>query len=142
VPEHGAEIGVPSGFGTLPIDCQMRREHSSSITARLWPLSVTERPVALPPLHYRDGAHHVHHAPAQEQNVHPKQRHVLELAFNDTLRKLNLVNRGDPICEIVARKVIEIGSDGASDAAAITEIAFVQLCPDNLQAAPRSGSGN
>jgi hypothetical protein len=72
----------------------------------------------------------------------PNNGTFLKLAFNDTLRKLNLVNRGDPICEIVARKVIEIGSDGASDAAAITEIAFVQLCPDNLQAAPRSGSGN
>jgi hypothetical protein len=59
----------------------------------------------------------------------PEQRHVLELAFNDTLRKLNLVDRNDPICEIVARKVIEIGSSGASNALAITQIAVRQLRP-------------
>jgi hypothetical protein len=59
----------------------------------------------------------------------PDQRHVLELAFNITLRNLNLVDRNDPICEIVARKVIEIGSRGASDAVAIAEIAYRQLVP-------------
>jgi hypothetical protein len=42
---------------------------------------------------------------------------------------LNLVDRNDPICEIVARKVIEIGSRGASDAVAIAEIAYRQLVP-------------
>jgi hypothetical protein len=59
----------------------------------------------------------------------PDQRHVLELAFNNTLRKLNLVDRSDPICEIVAHKIIEIAASGATNAVAIAEIAFRQLNP-------------
>ena len=57
----------------------------------------------------------------------PEQRHVLELAFSHTLSKLNLVDRNDPICDMVARKVIEIASSGATDAIAIAETAFRQL---------------
>ncbi len=61
-------------------------------------------------------------------NIHltPDQRHVLELAFNRTLRKLNLVDCNDPICEMVARKVLEIEMGGMSNAVAISE-AFQQL---------------
>ncbi|PWT90825.1 MAG: hypothetical protein C5B56_04810 [Proteobacteria bacterium] len=59
----------------------------------------------------------------------PEQRHVLELAFRRTLRKLNLVDRNDPICEIVARKVIEVGATGVTNAVAISEIAFRELRP-------------
>ena len=60
----------------------------------------------------------------------PKQRQVLELAFRRALRKLELVDCNDPICEIVADKVIKIGASGASDAAAIAEMAVSQLNPD------------
>lgn len=62
-------------------------------------------------------------------NVTPEQRHVIELAFNNTLRKLHLVDRNDPICDLVARKVIEIGTSGVSNAVAISEIAYRQLHP-------------
>src|SRR5262249_24070196 len=60
-------------------------------------------------------------------NFTPEQQHVLKLAFSSTLRMLNLVDRNDPICEIVARKVIEIGATGITDDVAISEIAFHQL---------------
>lgn len=40
---------------------------------------------------------------------------------------LELVDRDDPICEIVARKIIEIASSGVTNAVAIAEIAFRQL---------------
>lgn len=62
-----------------------------------------------------------------EDGSFKQQRHVLELAFNSTLRKLELVDRDDPICEIVARKIIEIASSGVTNAVAIAEIAFRQL---------------
>ncbi len=65
----------------------------------------------------------------EESTFPPEQRHVLELAFNSTLRKLGLVDRHDPICEIVARKVIEIGSSGVANAVAIAEMASRQLDP-------------
>jgi hypothetical protein len=51
----------------------------------------------------------------------PEQRHVLTLAYNNTLRKLHLVDRNDPVCEIVARKVNEIGSSGVTNAVALAE---------------------
>jgi hypothetical protein len=54
---------------------------------------------------------------------------VLNLAFDRTLRKLHLVDRNDPICEIVARKVIEIGATGVTNPVAISEIAVRQLGP-------------
>jgi hypothetical protein len=53
----------------------------------------------------------------------PEQRHVIELAFNDALGKLHLVDRNDPISEMIARKVIEISSSGINDASAISETA-------------------
>jgi len=56
-----------------------------------------------------------------ESDLTPEQRDVLELAFNHTLRRLNLADRNDPICEMVARKIIEIGASGVSNAVAITE---------------------
>jgi hypothetical protein len=59
----------------------------------------------------------------------PERRHVLSRAFDQTLRKLHLVNRNDPICEIVARKVIDIGASGVTNAGAIAEIACRQLGP-------------
>jgi hypothetical protein len=57
----------------------------------------------------------------------PEQRHVLELAFNNTLRKLHLVDRNDPLCELVAQRIIDIHRRGASDAVAISEIAVREL---------------
>ena len=54
----------------------------------------------------------------------PQQRQVFELAFNSTLRKLNLVDRNDPVYERVAKKVIEIGvATGQINAVAITDLA-------------------
>jgi hypothetical protein len=38
-----------------------------------------------------------------------------------------LKDRSDPICEIVARKIIEIGATSAGDPVAISEIAARQL---------------
>ena len=40
-----------------------------------------------------------------------EQRHVLGLAMT-TLRRLGLVARDDPVCDMVAKKIIEIGLVG------------------------------
>jgi hypothetical protein len=58
-----------------------------------------------------------------------EEQAVLNRAFDRTLRKLHLVDRNDPICEIVARKVIEIGATGITNPVAISEIAVRQLGP-------------
>jgi hypothetical protein len=65
----------------------------------------------------------------EEGHFTPQQQDILVLAFNNALRKLHLVNRNDPICEIVARKVIEIEATGVTNAVTITEIAVKQLQP-------------
>jgi hypothetical protein len=62
-----------------------------------------------------------------ETDLTPERRHVLQLAFDNTLRKLDLVDRNDPVCDIVARKIIEIGANNTINAIAISEIAYRQL---------------
>jgi hypothetical protein len=51
----------------------------------------------------------------------------LNLAFKQALRSLHLVDRDDPVTEIVARKIIEIAATGVHDAAEIAEIAVKQI---------------
>lgn len=63
----------------------------------------------------------------EKGNFTLEQRRVLEIAFNQTLRKLRLVDRNDPVCEIVAKRVIEVHKRGATNPVAICEIATREL---------------
>ena len=56
-----------------------------------------------------------------------EQRHVLELAFDNILSQLSLVDRNDPLCELIARKVVDAGKDGYDNAVAITEAVVGQF---------------
>jgi hypothetical protein len=60
-------------------------------------------------------------------NLPPEQQHALKTAFNNVLKQLGLVDRGDPLCEMIARKVIETGKIGYSNAVAITEMVVRQF---------------
>jgi len=51
----------------------------------------------------------------------------LNRAFSFALRSLQLVDRNDPVCDIVARKVIEIDKAGTHDPVEIAKIASKQL---------------
>jgi hypothetical protein len=51
----------------------------------------------------------------------------LNRAFTVTLESLHLVDRNDPICEMVARKVIEIDASGLHDPLAIANKAAREL---------------
>ena len=64
-----------------------------------------------------------------DSDLTPEQRHVRTLAFNSALRKLNLVeSNDDPLRDLVARKIIEVGTtEGVTNALAIAEIAVRQL---------------
>ena len=53
----------------------------------------------------------------------------LKQAFNLALSGLHLIDRNDPICEIVARKVIELGLDGLRDPKEIAARTIKQLGP-------------
>jgi hypothetical protein len=63
----------------------------------------------------------------QNSKLKPAEREVLNLAYIRALRLLHLKDRSDPICEIVARKIIEIGATAAGDPVVISEIAVRQL---------------
>ncbi|WP_143130579.1 hypothetical protein [Bradyrhizobium arachidis] len=56
-----------------------------------------------------------------------EQEHVLELAFNHALRKLDLVDRSDPICDLVAKRMIGIHRRGVSDAVALAEMTVREI---------------
>ncbi len=59
----------------------------------------------------------------------PEQIEFLNAAFNLALQALQLVDRNDPICEIVARKVIEIGMDGIGDPQEVANAVVKKLGP-------------
>ena len=44
-----------------------------------------------------------------------------------TLRKLNLVDRNDPITEMIARKIIELGQRGVREAKQLSELTIKEL---------------
>jgi hypothetical protein len=63
----------------------------------------------------------------QNRELEPAVQKVLRLAFVRALRLLGLVDRNDPVCEIVAYKIMEIGATGVGDPIAISDIAVRQL---------------
>jgi hypothetical protein len=59
----------------------------------------------------------------------PEDVERLNRAYSYALRSLHLVDRNDPITEIVAKSVIEVGAKGVRDPSEISEIAVKQLGP-------------
>jgi hypothetical protein len=59
----------------------------------------------------------------------PEQHHVLELAFRHAIRKIGLVDRDDPICVLVAKKMVDLHRQGVTDAIALTELTIRQVSP-------------
>ena len=52
----------------------------------------------------------------------------LNRAYTHALRSLHLVDRNDPIVDMVAKKIIEVGATGISDPEQISKLAIKQLC--------------
>lgn len=67
----------------------------------------------------------------REGKIKPEQVERLTRAFTATLKSLSLVDRNDPICDIVARKIIEIDSSGTHDPREIAKIAARDLGAPN-----------
>jgi len=66
----------------------------------------------------------------------PDEIRVLTTAFEDTLRTLRLANGGDPVTEIIARKIIELAQQGERDPVQLRERA-IDFCRDRLAANAR-----
>jgi hypothetical protein len=58
----------------------------------------------------------------KDSKLKPEEAERLRRAYACALRSLCLVDRNDPLTELVARKVIEIGATGVSDPLEISEI--------------------
>lgn len=63
----------------------------------------------------------------RDGKIKPEEVERLHRAFTFTLQSLSLVDRDDPVCEIVASKVIEINAAGTHDPKEIAKLAVKQL---------------
>jgi hypothetical protein len=58
-----------------------------------------------------------------DSKMGPEEVKRLNTAYTYALRSLSVIDRNDPLTEMLARKIIEIGATGVSDPAKISEIA-------------------
>lgn len=64
----------------------------------------------------------------QDSKLEADEMEILTRAFNHALRSLSLIDRrDDPLADLVARKVIEIGATVVRDPAEISKMAIKQL---------------
>jgi hypothetical protein len=59
--------------------------------------------------------------------LEPELIRSLEAAYEKTLRIIGLVDRDDPITEMIARKIIEIAQTGVHDPAELSAIAIKEI---------------
>ena len=72
----------------------------------------------------------------QNMPLSPEDVSRLIVAYEATLKALGLADRSDPITELVARKIIEIGQTGVRDPLEISRRAVSDLGPAPNLAAP------
>jgi hypothetical protein len=63
----------------------------------------------------------------QNTPMGPEEIKRLATAYEKALQALGLVDRNDPIAELVAKKIIEIGQTGVRDPAEISALAVKEL---------------
>jgi hypothetical protein len=60
-------------------------------------------------------------------NLRPEEVVRLNRAYTYALQKLHLVDRNDPVVDVLAKKIIDVGATGAGDAEEIANTAIKQL---------------
>jgi hypothetical protein len=63
----------------------------------------------------------------QNMPMGPEEIGRLTKAYEHALRTIGLVDRNDPIAEMIAKKIIEIGQTGVRDPADISALAIKDL---------------
>ncbi|QIG98136.1 MULTISPECIES: hypothetical protein [Bradyrhizobium] len=56
----------------------------------------------------------------------PEEIELLDTAFNQALNLLGVVDRNDPLCDMVARKVVEVGAIGVREPREIAKMAVAR----------------
>ena len=69
----------------------------------------------------------------RDGKIKPADAERLDRALALTLRALGLVDRNDPICEIVAHKIVEIDGQGTHDPEQIAALAAKKLGPPDVR---------
>jgi hypothetical protein len=67
------------------------------------------------------------HSLFKDAPFEPEEIAILVAAFEETLRTLGLKDRGDPLTEMIARKIISIAQTGIRDPDAIAKRAIKEL---------------
>jgi hypothetical protein len=63
----------------------------------------------------------------KDGKLKPEEIDKLNRAYTYALRSLSLVDRNDPLCEVIARKIIEVGAVGEGDPRQIAEQAVKKI---------------
>jgi hypothetical protein len=63
----------------------------------------------------------------QNHSFEPETIMVLAVAYEDTLRSLGLVERTDPLTEIVAQRIIQLAQQGERDPVQLRDCALKSL---------------
>jgi len=63
----------------------------------------------------------------QNSPLGPDELAILTDGYERTLQKLSLADRNDPLTEIVAKKIIELGQRGVRDAEELSALAIKEL---------------
>jgi hypothetical protein len=63
----------------------------------------------------------------KDSPLEPELIRILEAAYEKTLPTIGLVDRNDPITEMIARKIIEIAQTGVQDPAQLSELAIKEI---------------
>jgi len=63
----------------------------------------------------------------QNSPLGPEEISMLADAYNEAMKKLGLVDRNDPVAEIVAKKVIELGQRGIRESKQLSDLAVKEL---------------
>ncbi|CAN7571483.1 hypothetical protein LJR220_005218 [Bradyrhizobium sp. LjRoot220] len=63
----------------------------------------------------------------QNMPMGPEDIRRLTTAFEQALRTLGIVDRGDPLAELVARKIIEIAQTGVREPSDISALAIKEI---------------
>jgi hypothetical protein len=70
----------------------------------------------------------------KDGQVGPREQQLLDV-YRRTLLRLSLADSGDPVCEAIARKIVELHKRGVTNAIGISEVAIRELGlprPDRL----------
>jgi hypothetical protein len=63
----------------------------------------------------------------------PEDNQRLATAYEDALRALHLVNRDDPVTDIIARRIIDVAKTGERDSKRLCALAIKDLSASKTQ---------